>query len=180
MEALKRKRSALAGTVTRIFNKFQKALEEDPDTFDIGQLEHQVDSINSSDSSYRKVHEEISDDYSDKVDLNEEQSILEQHEESVDRTSSLTKRLIALHTVHSTSMELQQRVDDLEHKLEESPHKSFQQAIKKIEDDYQTLQTILRRSTIPQTHRIRWLVTDLNPRILDLSSTERPSSSHFK
>ena len=177
MEALKRKRSALAGAVTRIFNKFQKALTEDPDTLDIGQLEHQIDSIKISDASYCKVHEEISDSYIDEINAEEELFILEQHEEAMCKTLSLIIRLIDVHTVYSVSMELQQRVEDLERKQEDSPHKSFEQAIKKVEEDYQKLQTTVRRSTIPHTHRIRQLVSELNPRVLDPSSTDRQSSS---
>ena len=147
----------LAGAVTRIFNKFQKALTEDPDTLDIGQLEHQIDSIKSSNASYCKVHEEISDSYSDEVNAEEELFILEQHKEAVCKTLSLIKRLINVHTVYSVSMELQQQVEDLERKLE------FEQAIKKVEEDYQKPQTTLRRSTIPHTHRIRQLVAELIP-----------------
>ena len=60
MESLRRKRSAL-GAVTRIFNKMQKAMLDDPDSLDVGQLEHQMESVKHSDASYLKVHEEILD-----------------------------------------------------------------------------------------------------------------------
>ena len=88
MESLRRKRSALEA-VTRIFNKMQKAMLDDPDSLDVGQLEHQMESVKHSDASYLKVHEEILDTYSDEVNQEEELAILEQHEESVSKMLSL-------------------------------------------------------------------------------------------
>ena len=67
METLKCKWSALAGEVTPIFNKCQKALKDDPANLDLGQLEHQVKSIKSSDASYRKIDEEITDDFAEVI-----------------------------------------------------------------------------------------------------------------
>ena len=88
METLRRKRSALRA-ITRIFNKMQKAMLDDPDSLDVGQLEHQMESVKLSEASYFKVHEEILDTYSDEVDQEEELAILEQHEESVGKMLSL-------------------------------------------------------------------------------------------
>ena len=60
MDALKKCRSSYAGAITRIWNKFVKLLDEDPDNLNQGQLEHQTDSIRSTDQSYRRAHAEIS------------------------------------------------------------------------------------------------------------------------
>ena len=75
MDLLKRKRSALAGSITRIFNK-----------------------LKGSDAAYLKVHDTILEEYADAINPDEEQDILEQHEEAVDKTLSLISRLISLLT----------------------------------------------------------------------------------
>ena len=89
MEVLKKRRSALAGEIIRIWNKYQKCLTEDPDILDLGQLGHQLDSIRNSDASYRKVHLDIANSNNAELNPDEEQSILDQHEDAVEQTLSL-------------------------------------------------------------------------------------------
>lgn len=177
MEGLKRKRAGYSGAITRIFNKCQKALAQDPSELDPRQLEHQIDAIKSSDSSYKAIHEAISDKYEDTINFDEEEETLAKHDEFVEQALSLTQRLIAIHLVHSTAMELHHRVHTMERKQRDSPDKSYSTPISAIVDDYRQLHATLRRSAIPASHSTRSLVSDLDSRIADLSSTDRPSSA---
>ena len=59
MDLLKRKHSALAGTVTRIFNRHHRSLDDDPETLHVEYLKQQIESVKNSDSTCLKVHEEI-------------------------------------------------------------------------------------------------------------------------
>ena len=89
MEALKKSRSAYSGAVTRIWNRYARLLEEDPSSFDHGQLEHKLESIRNTDLSYHKIHEEISLAGEGTLSPEEEQETLETFEDSVERTRSL-------------------------------------------------------------------------------------------
>ncbi len=157
MDVLKRKRSAQGGAITRILNKCQNALSQDPSELDPSQLDHQIDAIKSSDLSYRAIHQTIADKHEDIIDFDEEAEILAKHDESVEQAISLTQRLIAIHTVHSTAMELHHRVDTMERKQRDSPDKIYSTLISAIVEDYRQLQTTLRRSAIPASHSTRLL-----------------------
>ena len=106
MDALKRKRSATTGSLTRIFNRYHKALDEDPDTLDVPQLKHQHETIRNLDASYCKVHGEISDNFIDKVNEEEEAKALDVHEESVLQTTSLITCLIDIRSIHAAAFQL--------------------------------------------------------------------------
>ncbi len=67
----------------------------------------------------------------------------------MEQALSLTQRLIAIHTVHSTAMELHHRVDTMERKQRDSPDKIYSTLISVIVEEYQQLQTTLRLSAIP-------------------------------
>ena len=56
MDALKRSKSGPAGAITRIYNKLKKTVNDDPTTFDVTHLQRQLEKVNVSDSSYRKIH----------------------------------------------------------------------------------------------------------------------------
>ena len=149
----------------------QKVLDEDPEELDITQLEHQIDSVKGSDAAYLTIHDTISEEYANAINPDEEQNILEQHEEEVDKALSLISRLIALRTVHTDAADLQER--HLDHKMESNPHKAYDQAIQKVEEAYQKLHTTLKKSTFPKSHKIRRSVLEIHSHIVDLTSTER-------
>ena len=59
MEGLRKKRSGFAGTITRITNRFQKALDDDTQTLDLTLLKHQLEMIHSSNESFHSIHSDI-------------------------------------------------------------------------------------------------------------------------
>ena len=106
MEALKRKRSAQGGNITQVLNKCITSLTDDPSELDLGQLEHQIADVKTADATYREIHLTISDDFADKVNFDDEASVLEHNEDAVEGVLSLLNRLIAIYNVHSTATEL--------------------------------------------------------------------------
>ena len=92
MDALKRSRSGHASAITRIYNKLQNIANDDPTTFDVTHLQWQLEKVNLSDSSYRKLHCEICETYSDKIDDEVEADILDQYDDSVEKVVSLIEK----------------------------------------------------------------------------------------
>ena len=137
MEALKRKRSAQAGNITRVLNKCITSLTDDLSELDLGlgHLEHQMAAIKTADATYREIHQTISDDFADKVNFDDEASVLEHHEDAVERILSLLNRLIAIYNVHSTATELHQRLATLEKKMEDSPDKIYPSLVTRLQED---------------------------------------------
>ena len=86
-------------------------------------------------------------------------------------------QLIAFCKVYSNTLYVQAKLDTLESQLRDQPEKSFQVVISKLQEPYDTVEDILRNSTIPQVHSIRWLVLDLEPHIMNLSSTDKSAST---
>ena len=80
-----------------------------------------MESVKHSDASYLKVHEEISDTYSDEVDQEEELAILEHHEESVSKMLSLSSNDSLTSTLFmSPAWSSNKKMENLERKQEES------------------------------------------------------------
>ena len=126
-----------------------KALDDDPETLDISQMEHQRESVKGSDASYLKVHDEISELYPDKVNEEEEAFILKQHEDAVNKTLSLIIRLIDIRTLHMKATNLDLQLEDLETTSEATPCKNYSGAVQESKEELKDLQEALIRSTIP-------------------------------
>ena len=153
MDLLKHKRSGFTGVVTRIFNKAKPALEEDLFTLNLRQLERQVDSVLSADISYRKLHDELHENFLSDINLREEQHNLEQHEESeesVEKTLSVVNQLIAFYEVYSNSIHIRAKLDTLERQLKDQPENSFQVVISKLQERFEAVEHILRDSKLIQ------------------------------
>ena len=81
--------------------KLQKIANDDPTTFDVTHLQRQLEKVNVSDSSYRKIHCEICKTYSDEIEDEVEADILDQYDDLVEKAISLIERLIAIHDIHT-------------------------------------------------------------------------------
>ena len=135
MEALKRKRSAQAGNITRVLNKCVTSLTDDPSELDLGQLEHQIAAVKTADATCREIHQTISDDFADKVNFDGEASVLEHHEDAVERELSLLNRLIAIYNFHSTATKLA----TIDKKMEYSLDKINPSLVTCLQEDYKQL-----------------------------------------
>ena len=79
METLRRKRSAQAGTITKIFNKMQKARADGEVTLDLPQLERH---LRAHHNDYLQFHEELSNLHAEELNPNEEDEMLALHNEA--------------------------------------------------------------------------------------------------
>ena len=77
------------GTITRIINRFQKALNDSPNSLDLTLLERQLEIIHSSDESYRNIHSDICDLHANEASLDEKALVLGKHEETVTNMETL-------------------------------------------------------------------------------------------
>ena len=121
MDALKRKRSAHSGTITRLYNKLQRILDDNPDTFDVSYLRRQLESVAAYDVSYHKIHSDICESYTDDINEGDEANTLDQHEDSIVKITSLIERLITIHDIHASLLDLQYRIEVLGRAIGESP-----------------------------------------------------------
>ena len=179
MEALKKSRSAYSGTVTRIWNRYARLLEEDPSSFYHRQLEHKLESIRNTDLSYHKIHEEISLAGEGTLSPEEEQETLETFEDSVERTRSLLTRLIAIQTLSNLSSEIQFDLEELDSKMQAHPDRDYSATLSTITTTLKELKLALGKSTINHDHQLRRVAKYLSSQLIDLSSEERklPSST---
>ncbi len=177
MEALKISRSALSGTITRVFNKLQKMLHDDPNSLDVLYLRRQLESIATSDSSFHKVHAEISELRSPETNDKDEMDILDAHDDSVAKTISLIERLIAIQNIYASATDLHHQVDVVEQAIKGSPDMTFDKDIQELKDEEVRIRSYLRESTIPIDHEVRELCLKLTPKIISLSG-QRVSSLH--
>ena len=90
---------------------------------------HQTDSTRITDQSYTKVHAEISAMGEGDLGPEEEQDVLDQFEESAERTLSLIKRLIDIRSVHSQVTDLEYELEDLEGKVAANPDRDYTASI---------------------------------------------------
>ncbi len=67
-------------------------LHDDPNSLDVSYLRRQLESIATSDSSFHKVHAEISELHSPETNDEDEMDILDAHDDSVAKTISLIER----------------------------------------------------------------------------------------
>ena len=114
VEKLKKSQSAYSGAITPIRNRFCLIAEDEPSTYDLGQLERQLASIDHTSSSYKQVQSEICAEGADFPNLEEEQEVSDAFCESVERTYSLLHHLIALKQVQQAAANLDYDLEDLE------------------------------------------------------------------
>ena len=132
VELLKRSRSSLGGTFTRTYNKFFTRSEEDPSTFDASQLEGQWE-----------------------LNLEEEEGILDAFEEKVSKTYSLLQIMLAIQAASQAAAHLQDDIEDLERARSDQPEKDHTRSVEMLTSSFQSLRTILSKSTIPADHHLR-------------------------
>ena len=170
MDALKKSRSAYSGAITHIWNKFA---DDDPSTYDRGQLERQLDSIRNTDLSYRKVHTELCTAGADILNQEEEQGILDTFEDSVERIYSLLCWLIDLQQAQLASTNLQYDMDELESKIHAHPDRDYAASITVLTATLKEMKSALGKSTISRDHSLRCELNQFSSRLIDLSSEER-------
>ena len=176
MEGLRKKHSGFAETITRITNRFQKALDDDTQTLDLTLLEHQLEMIHSSNESFHSIHRYICDLHTVDSELEAKALVLDKHEEAVVNAVSLIKWLIAVRSLHSAAINLRHEIGILETKISDYPNKSFDTIVTQVREKLKQIQKDLRRSTIPSGHEIQGLDLELVPRVIDLSSTDRTTA----
>ena len=177
MEALKKSRSAYSGAVTRNWNRYACLLEEDPSSFHLGQLEHKLESIRNTDLSHHKIHEEISLAGEGILSPEEELETLDTFEDSVERTSSLLTRLIAIQTLSNLSSEIQFDLEELYSKMQAHPDRDYSATLSTITTTLKDLKLALGKSTINRDHQLRLVAKYLSSQLIDLSSEERKPPS---
>ena len=105
--------------------------------------------------SYRKLHGEISTLEEGEVDLEEEMTILEQFEDSVEKNLNLLKRLLDIRVIHSQVVELDYKLEDLETKVAANPDKDYSASIPPLASSLKATEDIMSRSTIDSRHLLK-------------------------
>ena len=175
MEELQKKCSGFAGTITRITNRFQKTLDDDTHTLDLTLLEHQLETIHSSNESFRSIHSDTCDLHTVDSELDAESLVLDKHEEAVINAVSLIKQLIAVRSLHSAAINLRHEIGILETKISDHPNKSFDTIVTQVRENFKQIRKDLR-FTIPSGHEIKELVLELVPRVIYLASTDHTTA----
>ena len=178
MDALKRSRSGHAGAITRIYNKLQKIANDNPTTFDVTHLQRQLEKVYVSDSSNHKIHCEICETYSDEIDDEVEADILDQYDYLVEKAVSFIERLIAIHDVHASAIDLQERVETLSHAIAGASDVTLDKGLQSLsKEEAHVRRFVLRNSTIHTTHSVRNLCKGLTSKLMQLKAQMPATSS---
>ena len=129
-----------------------------------------LESVATSDVSYRKIHSDIYESYTDDIDEGDEANTIDQHEDSLVKITSLIERLIAIHDIHASLLDLQYRIEVLGRAISESPEKVFDGDIQTLKEEEAQIRSELRKSTIPCNHYVRNLCMELTPKLVNLTS----------
>ena len=81
MDALKRKRSAQVGSMTKVYHKLQKAQTEGDTLLNIHQLKRNLTSLDNAFETYKAIHDEIIQACASDTAMEEEEQALEQQTE---------------------------------------------------------------------------------------------------
>ena len=173
VETLMRSQSAYAGAITRMRNRFRRIAEDDPFTYDLGQLERQLASIEHTASAYRQVHQEICTEWADSLNLDDEQDISDTFEENVETTCSLLHHLMALRQAQRASVGFQSDLEDLEEAKSTEPDGDHSVALALLTSSFQSLRVILNDSTIHADHQLRQNVVHYKSRLRNLSTEQK-------
>ena len=144
----------------------QPALDDDPEITDISYLRQQIDSVNSSNTSYLKVHEDIAEAIGDDTNEDEESAVLDTHEDPIWKTLTLITRLIDTKTIHLDTMAL------MEAEVCTHPDNLYTSTLQRLEDNRKELARALNRSTIQSTRPVKRLVKSFPSRLLHLNPIE--------
>ena len=94
MDQLKRNRGAQSDNITRIQNKLQKMLKDDPSALNLQLLEKYLDDIRFANETYKSWHSAIEEQFADQIDTTEEDKLLSLHMDFSEEVESLAKQLI--------------------------------------------------------------------------------------
>ena len=93
MDGLKRRRSAQAEAMTKVFHKLQKAKTDGDDLLSNLQLERHITSLNSSFETYKQIHEELLLAHAEELIFEGEKETLEQQAEAYEEAEMLAQTL---------------------------------------------------------------------------------------
>ena len=93
MDKIKSSRAGYAGAITRVLNKQSKLLDSNPTKFDIAYFKKQIESVQSNNTSFVKLHGQLFEQYPDKINVDQELQTLDSHEDNMAETLSVLQRL---------------------------------------------------------------------------------------
>ena len=96
MEGARRRRSSKTRTITRIYNKLQRAQTGDESLLVVPQLERYLDSLATAFSCYKAVHQEVADGFPEQINPEEEDQALEQQSDTVEEAEILGQLLVSI------------------------------------------------------------------------------------
>ena len=156
--ALKKSRSSLNGAVTRLRNRYLRVADNDPNTFELGNMAASLTSLDTTVKHFYASQEEIMefDDSSNDTPFNEsdELSAIIAFEDSVDSTKSHINRLMATKRMLRASTGLHSDIDNLEELISSNPDQDYSATHSRITSSFQSLRSSIYDSAIREDHLI--------------------------
>ena len=153
MDQLKRKRVAQSDNITRIQNKLQKMLKDDPSTLNLQLLENYLNDIRIANETYKSWHSTIEEQFADQIDTNEEDKLLLLHMESSEEVESLAKLLIDVCNAMPMATSLRTHMTDVKTLMAKNSDKSFNE-LTDIKLEFYSLKVLIQRSTIAHDSQV--------------------------
>ena len=172
MEPLQRRCSAQAGTITKIFNKMQKARADGEDTLDLPQLERHLVSLRAHHSDFLQFHEELSNLHAEELNPNEEDETLALHNQAYEEAESLAVLLQSLASIYNAAFSIKDKLTSIERMIGESPDKSFAPSLSGVQENLSKVEEKLITSSIPRRREVGTLVSELSSALAHLMASE--------
>ena len=147
--------------------------EEDPAELDLDELQESKDSVASikrkATGEYDALYQEETDESLRESDEHDWTSL----QEVIRRVSVLSSKLISIKSAQSWVKEVDEQLDELVAQAAGNPDMSFAKGIADLEHANSQLKTVIRNSTIPETHSLRTVAKEINGRVILLMATKK-------
>ena len=160
-----------------MLNKQSNLLDSNPTKFDIAYFKKQIESVQSNNTSFVELHDQLFEQYLDRINVDQELQALDSHEDNVAETLSVLQRLIDMKTIYMDATYFDDDLKNLEEEFEAAPDITYPDAMKRLDSKLEALQKSVSNSTIPSNHLVSNLVKYFSKRMLKKSPTEMKSDT---
>ena len=175
--AVKKSRASLNGAVTRMRNRYLRLADENPSGYDLSNMASSLSSLTTTAqhfyASQKKIMEYVDEPANTPFNEDDELAAIESFEDSVNTTTSLINRLMAIKKASKGLATLRTAIEDLEELSLAHPDQDYSTSFTKLEVKHEALCQAVEESTIPEGSRIHQDVAQLQTKLHTLNLRER-------
>ena len=172
LQAHRKSRAKHLAVVTKLRNRLQAMLEEDPAELDPSQLQDTHEFLATAERRWSRNNDALMRDETDAGLLEADDTAWDAFQETLRRGRNVCKRLMDLRTACGLIQTLDVEMTSLKDLMASDPTRDHTDNLQECSDLSKELQTTLRSSTIPSGHRLMSRASDLKRRLQELRSKE--------